>query len=484
MLRYDNLFIGGEWHAPSSAEWLDVFSPTTEEVVGRVPLVTAADVDRAVAAAREAFDTGPWPRMSVGERADHLRAVVRHLMAHQPEVVEAQIDEMGGTRKFTEATAAGIPGFLEQTIGDASALSFIEERDGVVGKVEVTREPLGVVGAVIPWNAPVMVAATKTFPCLLMGCPIVLKPAPESPLSAYHLAAAVEAAGIPRGVVSILPGGAEAGEHLVSHPAIDMVTFTGSTAAGRRIAGICGSNLKPVTLELGGKSAAIFLPGTDHRRYLGALLGNSLRNVGQICISLSRVLVQEDEYDLVAGDLCDLVASMKVGDPHDPDTDFGPVAARRQRDRVEEYIASGSADGAKVALGGGRPSGIDRGWFVEPTVFTEVDNSMRIAQEEIFGPVLSLIRYRSVEDALAIANDSRYGLFGAVFGPTVAEAHAVARRMQTGTCAVNDGPPSGGGGPFGGWKDSGLGKERATEGLAEYLVVKSLAFPAGVAVPA
>jgi betaine-aldehyde dehydrogenase len=324
-----------------------------------------------------------------------------------------------------------------------------------------------------------MVAVTKLFPSLLMGCPVVLKPAPESPLSAYVIAEAIKAAGLPEGVVSIVNGGVEAGAYLVGHQGVDFVTFTGSRGGGRAIATACGDRLRPVVLELGGKSAAVILPGVDMVPYIGSLVGNSLRNSGQICISTNRVLVQEDDRDTVVGQLAEYVSRMKIGDPHDADTDFGPLAAARQRDNAERFIASGLAEGAKVVLGGGRPPAQAKGWYIEPTIFVDVDNRMEIAQEEIFGPVLSVISYRDEDEAIAIANDSVYGLGGAVFAADVEHGLDVAAQIVTGTCAVNGGPPSGGGGPFGGRKQSGLGCERAVEGLESFLELKSVALPAG-----
>ena len=472
-------FIGGSWRTATGGDLLEVISPSTEEVVGRVPVAGPAEIDQAVASAREAFETGPWRRLSLAERAGYLRRLVAELQARREQAVELQIDEMGGTRQFIEANVDGIGPFLDRMIEDAEQVPFREVRDGTVGKVVVLREPVGVTAAVTPWNSPVMVAVTKLFPSLLMGCPVVLKPAPESPLSGYVLAAAVAAAGLPAGDVSIVNGGVEAGAYLVGHPGVDFVTFTGSRGGGRAIATACGDRLRPVVLELGGKSAAVILPGVDMAPYLGSLVGNSLRNSGQICISTNRVLVQEDDRDAVVRQLADYVAAMKIGDPHDPDTDFGPLAAARQRDNAERFIASGLAEGAKVVLGGGRPASQRRGWYVEPTIFIDVDNRMEIAQEEIFGPVLSVISYRDEAEAIAIANDSQYGLGGAVFAADVEHGLDVVAQIVTGTCSVNGGPPSGGGGPFGGRKQSGLGCERAVEGLESFLELKSVALPAG-----
>jgi aldehyde dehydrogenase (NAD+) len=473
-------FIGGHWHAASGdGDFIEVISPSTEEVVGRVPAAGPAEIDLAVAKARSAFDSGPWSRMPLAERAVYVREFAGALCARRDQSIELQIDEMGGTRRFLNANVDGIGPFLERMLKDAEQVRFREVRDGTVGKVVVLREPVGVTAAVTPWNSPVMVAVTKLFPALLMGCPVVLKPAPESPLSGYVIADAVAAAGLPPGVVSIVNGGVEAGAYLVGHPGVDNVTFTGSPAGGRAIARACGDRLRPVTLELGGKSAAIILPGVDMTPYIPTLIEQSLRNSGQICISTNRVIVHEDDRDAVVAQLAGYVSAMKVGDPHDADTDFGPVASARQRATVERFIASGREQGATVALGGGRPARLPRGWYVEPTIFTDVDNKMEIAQEEIFGPVLSVISYQDEAEAIKIANDSVYGLGGSVFAPDPERGLEVAAQVITGTCAVNGGPPSGGGGPFGGRRQSGLGCERAVEGLESFLELKSVTLPAG-----
>jgi betaine-aldehyde dehydrogenase len=291
------------------------------------------------------------------------------------------------------------------------------------------------------------------------------------------LADAFEAAGLPEGLVSVLPGRVEVGEYLVSHKGIDMVTFTGSAGAGQRIAATCGEQLKRATLELGGKSAAIVLQDADLDRHFPTLVDNSMRNTGQVCVATTRLLVHQSQHDDFVDRLTDFVGGMAVGDPHKDDTDFGPLASRRQRDRVEGYIATGLGEGAKVVLGGGRPAGIERGWFIEPTIFVQVDNSMTIAQEEIFGPVLAVMSYRTEDEAVAVANDSPYGLGGAVYTSDLDRGLAIASQVRTGTCAINDGLPAGGGGPFGGYKRSGLGRERGPEGLHEFLELKSVSFP-------
>jgi betaine-aldehyde dehydrogenase len=472
-------FIGGNWLTAAGGDTIEVVSPSTEQVVGRVPAAGTGEVDAAVSAARSAFEDGPWTRLSTGERADHLRQLVTALDKRREDVIEVQIDEMGATRRFATANFDAIRPFLDRMIRDCDLVRWREVRDGTAGKIVVLREPAGVTAGVTPWNSPVMVELSKLFPSLLTGCPIVLKPAPESPLSAYLVAEAVLDAGIPDGVVSIVNGGADTGAYLVSHPGIDHVTFTGSAAGGRAIATACGERLRPVTLELGGKSAAVILPGVDMGPYLPSLVANSLRNSGQICISTSRVIVHERDRDKVVDQLAGYISAMKVGDPHDADTEFGPLAASRQRDTVERFIGSGLAEGARLALGGGRPASQPRGWYIEPTIFVDVGSRMQIAQEEIFGPVLSVISYADEAEAIAIANDSKYGLGGAVFAGDPEHGIEVASKIVTGTCSVNGGPPSGGGGPFGGRKQSGLGRERGVEGLESFLELKSVTLPPG-----
>ncbi|HEX4557720.1 MAG TPA: aldehyde dehydrogenase family protein [Mycobacterium sp.] len=472
-------FIGGAWVPAQGTEMIEVTSPATEEVVGRVPVALPGEVDAAVDAARAAFESGPWPRLSVEQRAAYLRRLVDSLTARREDVLRLQTDEMGATRRFMIENFDLIGPSLERMIADSAKFSMREVRDGTVGKVLVLREPIGVTAGVTPWNSPVMVELSKLFPALLMGCPIILKPAPESPLSAYLVGEAVLETGLPEGLVSIVNGGVDIGAYLVSHPGIDHVTFTGSPGGGRAIGTACAQNIRRATLELGGKSAAVVLPGVDMTPYVASLIGGSLRNCGQICVSTNRVIVHEDDRNRVVEQLVDQVATMKVGDPHAPDTDFGPLASERQRTIVEQFIASGVAEGAKVVLGGGRPSDQPKGWYVEPTIFVDVEPSMTIAQEEIFGPVLSVLTYREEAEAVAIANDSKYGLGGAVYATDPEHGVEIAAQIVTGTCSVNGGPPSGGGAPFGGRKDSGLGYERDVEGLHSFLELKSVTLPAG-----
>jgi betaine-aldehyde dehydrogenase len=322
-------------------------------------------------------------------------------------------------------------------------------------------------------------ACAKLAPALLSGSTVVFKPAPETPLDANVLAEIFTEAGLPQGVLSVVPAGREVGEHLVNHPDVDKVSFTGSTAAGRKIGAACGAHLKRFSLELGGKSAAILLDDTNLEESIPLLLPNAIMNNGEACISLTRILAPRHRYDEVTEALVDQVRAMKVGDALDPATEVGPLVAERQRDRVENYIRVGQEEGAKVAVGGGRPAGIDKGWFVEPTVFVDVDNSMRIAQEEIFGPVLSVIPYDDDADAVRIANDSEYGLCGGVFTGDNDRGLAVARQVRTGTYMVNSSIPIDFSSPFGGYKASGVGREFGEDGLELFLEKKTINLPAG-----
>ena len=348
--------------------------------------------------------------------------------------------------------------------------------------VIVRREPVGVVAAIVPWNVPQFVTMSKLAPALVAGCTMVLKPSPETPLDAILLAELVQEAGVPAGVLNIVPAGRESGEHLVRHPGVDKVAFTGSTAAGRRIAAICGEQLKRYSLELGGKSAAIILDDADLASTMEGLKMASLMNNGQACVAQTRILASRARYDEIVEALAETVKGMKVGDPSDPMTEIGPLVAERQQERVEKYIALGQEEGARVVVGGnGRPEGLDRGWYVQPTVFADATNDMRIAQEEIFGPVLTVIPYDDVDDAVRIANDSEFGLAGSVWTTDADAGWDVARRVRTGTYGINQYMMDFIA-PFGGYKASGVGREFGKEGLEHYLEYKSI-FPQGSGVP-
>jgi aldehyde dehydrogenase (NAD+) len=481
MREHKRLFIGGEWVEPASSRTIDVISPHSEELVGRVPEGTEADVDRAVASARDAFDNGEWPRRSPEERIAAVQKFCDVYAAHIPDMAAVVTEEMGSPITFSNLAQSPAPWMMLNTfLQIAAEYPWEERRQGVLGSdVIVRREPAGVVGAIVPWNVPQFVIMSKLAPALIAGCTIVIKPSPETPLDAFLMADLLNEAGIPKGVVSVIPAGREVGEHIVRHPGIDKIAFTGSTAAGRRIASICGEQLKRVSLELGGKSAAIILDDADLAATMEGLKFASLMNNGQACVAQTRILASRGRYDEVVDALSGMVGALAVGDPQDEATEVGPLVAERQQERVEKYIAVGQEEGAKVAVGGnGRPSGLEKGWYVKPTVFSGVDNSMRIAREEIFGPVLAVIPYDDPDDAVRIANDSEYGLAGSVWTGDIDQGLDIARRVRTGTYGVNQYTMDFVA-PFGGYKASGLGREFGVEGLSHYVELKSIVPPAG-----
>ncbi|MEV0996364.1 aldehyde dehydrogenase [Nonomuraea sp. NPDC050202] len=473
MRQHDKLFIGGEWVAPAGTGTIDVISPHTEEIVGRVPDGTAEDMERAIAAAREAFDHGPWPRMTFAERAGVIGRLAAIYNERQSEMAQLITEEMGSPITFSNLAQAPQPlGMLQYYAELGKTFQQEEQRPGLFGPITVRREPVGVVAAVVPWNVPQFVTMTKVAPALLAGCTIVLKPAPETPLDAYLLAEWAAEAGVPAGVLNIVVAGREVGEHLISHKGVDKVAFTGSTAAGRRIAAVCGEQLKRVSLELGGKSAAIILDDADLAASMGFLSMASLMNNGQACVAQTRILASRNRYDEVVDAIAGMVSSQAVGDPADATTGIGPLVAKRQQERVEGYIKLGMDEGAKIVVGGlDRP--YDRGWYVAPTVFAGVSNDMRIAREEIFGPVLAVIPYEDEADAVRIANDSDYGLAGTVWTADADHGMEVARQVRTGTYGVNCFMLETNA-PFGGYKASGIGRELGPEGLNSYLEYKTI----------
>ncbi|GLF93245.1 aldehyde dehydrogenase [Streptomyces yaizuensis] len=478
ILEHRTLFIGGRWTEPAGRDTIEVISPVTERPVGRVPHATPKDVDRAVAAAREAFDNGPWPRMTIGERIEVVTRVRDGLLARHRELAELVTLQNGCPITVSvRAQALSAVAAFGTALTVAAGLTTEEERPGLTGPLLVRREPVGVVAAVTPWNVPQLTIAGKLAPALLAGCAVVLKPSPETPLDAYLLAEVCESAGLPEGVLSVLPADRETSAYLVAHPGVDKVAFTGSVGAGKQIMAAAAGNLTRVTLELGGKSAAILLEDADLDAALPNLVLGAFANSGQACVALTRILAPASRYDEIAARLTAAVTALKVGDPFDPATAIGPLVTEKQRQRSLDYIRIGRQEGAALLAGGGVPEHLTTGWYVEPTLFGDVDNAMRIAQEEIFGPVVCLIRYQDEADAVRIADDSPYGLAGTVWAGTDEHGTAIARRIRTGTYSVNC-QRFDVAGPFGGYKNSGIGREFGPEGLSAYLETKTIHLPA------
>jgi aldehyde dehydrogenase (NAD+) len=472
------IFVDGEWQPSAGSNRIDVISPYSEQKIGDVADGVPEDMDRAVSAARQALG-GPWSALSPDGRAKVMQRFLDVFRDRSEEVVRAQTLEMGcPISQVRPRHVAGAMALLEYYTTLIGSTAFEEERSGVRSQSVVRKRPVGVVAAVIPWNGPTPLTMAKLAPALAAGCTVVLKPAPEAPFSPYALADIAREAEMPAGVFNVVPAGREVGEYLVSHPGVDKVAFTGSAAAGKRIASICGERLKRVTLELGGKSAAIILDDADIVATVEGLRESTFFNAGQVCGATTRILVPNRIYREFTAAMVSMAESLRIGDPLDPATELGPLVAERQRRRVEEYIRIGVEQGAKIATGGRRPANMPTGWYVEPTLFVEADNSMTIAQEEIFGPVMTLIPYTTEHEAIAIANDSEYGLGGSVWTTDVGHGLAVAAQVETGTMAIN------GFGcdivaPFGGVKCSGMGREFGPEGLAAYVELQSLRLPAG-----
>jgi acyl-CoA reductase-like NAD-dependent aldehyde dehydrogenase len=475
MHEYDSLYIGGKWTRPTGDGSIAVVSPTDEQRFATAPLAGPADVDAAVNAARGALRAKEWAGLSQERRADLLERLADELeknLADRAALTTRQNGMPIAVATFAEGEAP--VGLLRYYAALARATPLEERRPRVdgAGETVVRREPIGVVAAIVPWNFPQALTMFKVAPALAAGCTVVLKPSPETTLDALELAAAAERAGLPAGVLNVVTGGADIGAYLVAHPGVHKVAFTGSTAAGRKIGEVCGRLLRPVTLELGGKSAAIVLDDADLTTTVQGLATSSLLNNGQTCYLCTRILAPRSRYDEVVAAVASFAGSLSVGDPLDPNTHVGPMVSSLHRDRVESYIEAGKADGATVAAGGGRPDR-DKGWFVQPTVFAGVGNDAKIAREEIFGPVLTMIAYDDLDEAVAIANESEYGLGGTIWTSDVDKGLEVARRVETGSVGVNFYSLDLGA-PFGGVKASGLGRELGPEGLAAYFQLKSI----------
>ncbi|WP_448661581.1 aldehyde dehydrogenase [Sphingomonas sp. CJ20] len=462
------LFIGGRWVAPATDRIIAIRHPADGTHVIDVAEACEGDMDAAIAAADRAFREGPWPQFPLDARLAVLERWAEAISRRIEDLAVAHSAQIGVPISFSRNVAGGALASLRNTIAAARARPIVEERPAAGGVAQVTREPVGVVAAIIPWNYPSLLGMNKMAPALAMGCSVIAKPSPEAPLDSLIFAQCAVEAGFPEGVLSILPAGREIGERLVRDVRVDKVSFTGSSAAGKRVGALCMERVARVSLELGGKSAAIILDDFPIEAAVPVLVGQSTLFNGQACMGLTRVLVSRARHDALATALAEAYAALTVGDPFDPATRIGPLASPAQAQRVAGYIEAGQREGARLMTGG-----TVEGCFVAPTVFAEVSSAMRIAQEEIFGPVLCVLPYDDVDDAIRIANDSAYGLSGAVFTEDAAVVTHLARRIRTGSVAQNGMGPQGGL-PFGGFKQSGIGREGSAEALDLYTEIKTI----------
>ena len=477
--KNDKLYIGGSWVEPATSATITVRSPASLDVVGHVPEGSVADVDAAVTAARKAFDTTDWAFLPITERADYVLAMADEIERRLEDFAAVNTLESGQPFEKNSKVQVQIALMVFRFYASLAKDYKVEERrEGIVTPFIVRKEPVGVAGIITPWNAPLVIASYAVPAALIAGCTVVLKPAPESPIHAQLLAEVADKIGLPAGVFNVVCADREASEALVMHPDVDKIAFTGSTATGRKVAALCGQNLKRFSLELGGKSAAIVLDDADFDEIMPWIVGISTMNSCQACVGQTRILVPRARHDEFVAKFAAGLGQIKMGDPENPETDMGPLIAERQRDRVEHYIKAGNDEGATLVMGGGRLESQDRGWFVAPTIFANVDNKMTIAQEEIFGPVLCVIPYDGDAEALTIANDSEYGLSGTVWTKDVERGLEIARRVRTGNYGVNV-FNSDVAAPFGGFKNSGMGRQLGPQGLEGYMEVKAIHLPAG-----
>lgn len=470
----DQVFIGGAWVSPSTDAMVDVICPSSEEVVARVADPSPADADKAVAAARKAFDEGPWPRMSPQERADVCARLADELEARLDVANRAWLWEAGAPIAHGEMINSGAGKMVwRHALDIAPSLPWEERRTTPTGEVIIQRQPIGTVLGILTYNGPVVLMGMKIFPALLAGCTVIIKHAPESPLTSRVVAEAVEAAGFPEGVVSVLAAGTETTQHLVSHEGVDMVHITAGATIAKDVVHRTADRLARTALELGGKSAAIIADDADLETVMATLVDGACGFNGQVCVALSRVLVSRERYDEVVDLLAQAYSSIKVGDPFDPETQRGPLAVQRAVERCEYYVKVAQEEGAKVVAGGKRPEHLSKGYYFEPTLLRDVDNSMRVAREEIFGPITAVIPYDDMDDAIRIANDSDFGLAASIYTADPDVALDVARRLHSGGVAINlagvcltE--------PFGGVKQSGWGRECGAEGILEFTEIKQI----------
>jgi aldehyde dehydrogenase (NAD+) len=497
--EYPELYIDGRWQQPDSTERFDVISPATGEKIGFVAAANPTDIDRAVAAARKAFDETDWPTRPVAERAELMERLAALIAEHQAEFSDLIVDELGHNKITADVYHSVAPTlhwnyyakvgrdhtFAEVREADLSPMAGAE--GGLIMKYEskslLVREPVGVVAALCAFNFPLAGIAQKTAPAIVAGCTVVVKTPDPDPLALLAMADLVTEAGFPPGVINIVAATREASAHLVGHPGVDMVTFTGSTEVGKKIGEVCGAQVKRCVLELGGKSAAILLEDADLDTAIPMVVGLGAGTTqGENCTCMSRILAPKSQYDEIAARCTEAFATLTVGDPQEADTVVGPLITEAHRDRVLGYIKTAVDEGATVAYGGGIPEGMDKGWYVEPTLLTNVDNDSTVAQEEIFGPVIALIPYADEDDAVRLANDSKFGLSGAVFTSDPVKGFDIARRIRTGTFRVNT-MSADFNSSFGGYKESGIGREHGPYAIDEYLLDKTISIEPGEEVP-
>jgi betaine-aldehyde dehydrogenase len=476
-MQYQKLFIGGNWQAPSSDRQLEVENPANREITGHCPEAVEDDVDAAVAAAQGALKAPDWAALAPAQRADLIDALGASIKARAKDLANCAVQEIGAPISFSMGQVAMARMTLKFFAQQARELNFEEQRKGFFGQVLVRKEPVGVVAAIVPYNGPLFAGMLKIGPALASGCTVVLKVPVETPLFSYILAECIEEAGIPGGVINILASDRSASEYLVSHAGVNMATITGSLNAGRRVAEVCGAQVKRAALELGGKSAAIVCEDAVLADVVPGLANAAVINSGQACAAQTRILIPRSRYEEFVQAIAAAFEAMKLGDPASADTQLGPMIHEQHLNRVKEYVDLGVSEGARLVTGGGTPEHLKAGYYIEPTLLADVSNHMRVAREEIFGPVVCAIPYSDIDEAISIANDSDMGLSGSVWTADVEQGLKVARRIETGNFSIN-GFSMDVAAPFGGYKSSGLGRELGEEGMYDYLEFKTINLPA------